>query len=281
MRKIVIAVALAAAAVAVFLINPPYRAFKISSRILGETRTILEYLPAGYHASGKPYPFLVHLDADPRPSTYGPSFYAIAEKMNALGAPIPEMIVFGVTNIDRTRDMIPVLDSSYPPSPGKAREFLRFITDELIPDVKARYRTTGFGILYGRSDSGLFALYALTAAPDAFQAVIAASPSLGRCPDVMAIAVKKLFQERPTLAKTLFLVYGANEGPSVVKGVPEFADLIKKNCSENFILGIRSVPGGGHVPASSLEDGLRFLFGIPRYRERAGGSRQNWASSLR
>ena len=261
MKRIVIAVALASAGAGAFLlVNPPHKAFKIPSRILGETRTILEFLPAGRRAPGKPYPVLVHLDADPRPSTYGPSFYAIAEKMNAVGAPVPAMIVLGVINTDRTRDMIPVPDPSYPPSPGRAREFLRFITEELIPAIKARYRTTDPMILYGRSDSGLFALYALTAAPDAFQAVIASSPSLGRCPEFMAHGVKRLFQERPALAKTLFLVYGANEGPSVVEGVPEFAELIKRSCSVNFILGVRSVPGGGHVPPSGLEDGLRFVF---------------------
>jgi predicted alpha/beta superfamily hydrolase len=93
MRKVVIAVGLAATAAAVCLINPPYKAFKISSKILGEKRTILEYLPARYQSSGKSYPVLVHLDADPRPSTYEPSFYAIAERMNTLGAPISEMIV--------------------------------------------------------------------------------------------------------------------------------------------------------------------------------------------
>ena len=261
MRKIVIAVALVAvAAGVVYLVNPPFKAFKISSRILGEKRTILESLPAGYQTSGKSYHVLVCLDADPRPSTYGPSFYTIAERMNALGAPVPEMIVLGVTNADRLRDMIPFADETYPPAPGTAEEFLRFITEELVPDVKARYRTTDLRILYGRSDSGLFALYALTAAPDAFDAVVASSPSLGRRPAFMAGAVKKLFRERPALAKTLFIIYGANEGPDVSVGVPELAALIKKSSSENFVLGVKSVPGGGHIPKSSLEDGLRFIF---------------------
>jgi predicted alpha/beta superfamily hydrolase len=88
--------------------------------------------------------------------------------------------------------------------------------------------------LFGRSDSGLFALYALTVAPDAFQAVIASSPSLGRCPTFMADRVKKLFRERPSLAKTLFIIYGANRGPSVAVRIPEFAALIKIELPRKF-----------------------------------------------
>jgi len=264
MRRLLAALVLvAAAAGALYLINPPYEAFEIRSRILDEERTILEHLPVGYETSGRSYPVLFHLDANPRASAYGPSFYDIAERVSALGAPVPEMIILGVTNTDRLRDMIPVPDTTFPPAPGRARDFLRFITEELIPEIEARYRTTEFRVLYGGSDAGLFALYAMTAAPDVFQAVVASSPSLGRCPDFMADRVNDLFRERPALSGTLFLVYGAEEGSSVVARVPEFASLIEQSRSESFILGVRRVPGAGHVPESGLEGGLRFIFGAP------------------
>ena len=42
MKKVVIALALAASAAgAVYLIRPPYRAFKISSQVLGEKRNLI------------------------------------------------------------------------------------------------------------------------------------------------------------------------------------------------------------------------------------------------
>jgi len=262
--RVLTALALAAAAtVAIYLINAPHQAFRIPSRVLGERRTVLEYLPASCQSSGQSYPVLVLLDATPRASIFGPSFYATAKRVNALGAPIPEMIVVGVTNTDRLRDMIPVPDTSFPPSPGMAGDFLRFITDELMPTVAARYRTSGFRILYGGSDAGLFALYALTSAPDAFEAVIASSPSLGRCPAFMASRVSELFHDHPALVKTLFLVYGADEGPAVSQRVPEFAALIERQRSGGFSLGVSRVADGGHVPKSGLEDGLRFTFSSP------------------
>lgn len=263
MKKFLVAAVIAAAAAVVFFfINPPYKAFKISSHILGEKRVILEYVPDGYASSGKSYPVLFHLDADPRSSTYGPSFYTIAKNINACGDPVPEMIVLGIPNTARTRDMIPVeetyKDAAFP-APGQARNFLQFITDELIPEVRTRYRTSEFRILYGRSDSGLFALYALMESPDAFQAVIASSPSANRCPAFMLNGVKRLFQENPDLAGTLFMIYGEKEHV-IEHPLREFAAAIERAASKNFVLHVQRVAGEGHIPKSSLEDGLRFVF---------------------
>ena len=269
MRKLGAAVALLIlAAGAVYVIAPPYDSFTVSSRILREDRTILEYLPAGYDTSSAAYPVLVLLDATPRRSVGGPSFYRNAERVSALGSPVPAMIVLGVTNTHRTRDMIPAPDSLFPPAPGEAHKFLRFMTEELLPVVEARYRTTGLRVLYGGSDAGLFALYALTAAPDAFQSVIASSPSLQRSPGYMADAVMALFARRPRLASAVFLVYGTNEGAAVSRGVPAFADLIRRYAPHEFALGVSGIPGGGHVPTVGLEQGLQFVFGAARSEER-------------
>jgi len=264
MKKILLAAGLVLLAVIAWrFVHPPYKAFKIFSQALIESRTILEYLPDAYASSGRTYPVLVHLDADPRPSSYGPSFYDIAKNVNALGPLVPPMIVLGVTNTKRNRDMLPLPVEGMPGS-GKAGDFLRFLSEELIPEVKQRYRTSEFRILYGRSDSGLFALYALTEAPEAFEAVIVSSPSLGYHPADMSGRLGRLFRERPDLSKTLFFIYGADEGAVHSGRVPEFADLIRWAASDRFRLGVKSVPGGGHIPKSSLEEGLRFVFSTGR-----------------
>lgn len=249
----------ATAAVAIFLANPPYKSFKIHSKILGENRIILEFLPENYQASGQSYPVLLLLDASPRISTYGPSFYSIAENLNKSGGPIPEMIILGVVNTNRNRDMIPVKNPFLNAS-GEALSFLRFITEELIPEIKSRFRTSEHRILYGRSDSGLFALFALTEEPDAFRTVIASSPSLGHCPALMRHRVRKIFRERPGLSGNLFIVWGSDEGRLVVDHAPDFIDVVKRTASKNFNLGVKIIPGGGHIPPSSLEDGLHFVF---------------------
>jgi hypothetical protein len=76
----------------------------------------------------------------------------------------------------------------------------------------------------------------------------------------MAERVRALFEERPTLSRTLFLVYGSNEGSAVTTRVPELADVIRRDSPQTFSLGVERVPDGGHVPESGLADGLRFIF---------------------
>lgn len=268
MKKFLFLLALAVfAALAFFLLNTPYQAFKISSKILGEKRTILEFLPDSYQSSGQSYPILLHLDAYPRISTYGPSFYSVAESLNSSEHPIPEMIVLGVMNTNRNRDMIPVSDTT-PAAAGGAWSFLRFITEELIPEAQSRYRTTDHRILYGRSDSGLFSLYALTEDPAAFQTVIASSPSIGHCPDFMTDRVRRLFKEHPGLSNNLFIVYGSDEGRLVLDHVLDFIKAIRSAAPENFNFGVKVIPGGGHIPRSSLEDGLRFGFSKSGIKQR-------------
>lgn len=239
------------------LAHRPRRSFEISSRVLGESRTVLTYLPTDYDSSGASYPVLVHLDASPLRVALAPSFYETAKRINAPGGPVPEMMVFGVINTDRSRDMIACPDTGASAAEG-ARDFLRFITEELLPAIESRYRAGGMRILYGRSDSGLFALYALVEAPDAFQAVIASSPSLDRCPEFVGERFTRLFRERPDLGTTLFLIYGSNE-LRVSSRVPAFAELIRASSPAGFTLGVSSVPNGGHVPRNSLEEGLRFV----------------------
>ena len=88
--------------------------------------------------------------------------------------------------------MLPVKTGLYPEG-GGADSFLAFFTEEIIPYVDENFRTTKERILYGRSDSGLFTIYALLERPDAFSAYISSSPTVGHCPTLLRLKTGELF----------------------------------------------------------------------------------------
>ena len=232
----------------------------IHSRILDEERSFFVHRPPGYGESTATYPVLYLLDAYGRNSSSGPDFQTVAKQVDTMSLEgIPPMIIVGVVNTHRSRDMLPIKTRVYSES-GGADKFLAFLTEELIPHVDANFRTSGERILYGRSDSGLFTLFALLEKPDAFSGYLSSSPTVGHCPDIMRVKTGRLFAQHPTLETTLFLIYGDDDLPYARRYIPVFAQAFRKQGSDGIRFGMNVVPGGGHVPQSSLPDGLRFYF---------------------
>ena len=89
------------------------------------------------------------------------------------------------------------------------------------------FRTTGERLLYGRSDSALFALYALIEIPDAFSGYLASSPTVGHSPSLLEEGATRLLRERPGLEKTLFVIYGDDDIPLSREPVPALAEAIR------------------------------------------------------
>lgn len=143
----------------------------LHSEVLKQDRTIFIALPASYNASTDRYPVLYLTDAqwmfDPARSTV---LFGALEQM------IPEMIVVGITNPDRTRDLYATRadfkdgDRLIPfPNSGNADQFLEFVAKELIPWTGKSYRTSGLRILAGVSAGGNFALHAIRMKPACFE----------------------------------------------------------------------------------------------------------------
>ncbi|WP_129777014.1 alpha/beta hydrolase [Peristeroidobacter soli] len=82
-------------------------------------------------------------------------------------------------NVERTLDLTPALTSTPKQGTGGAESFLRFIENELKPEVAARFKIdTTRETLFGHSYGGLFTLYALINAPGLVDNFVAASPSI-------------------------------------------------------------------------------------------------------
>lgn len=147
----------------------------IYSKILKEQRKFWIYTPQKMDPA-KRYPIIYVLDAS--------SHFHIVTGMIKRLAPLkmPESIVVGIKNTDRTRDFTPTKvkfsRGRKTPTSGGAANFLKFVIDELQCHIQNLYPTESNSTLIGHSTAGLFTLYAYLNTPQKFDNYIAIDPSL-------------------------------------------------------------------------------------------------------
>ena len=178
----------------------------VPSAVLGEDREVWVHTPASHETGRDRYPVLVLLD--------GPRHFhhttGIVEFL-AASRRIPEMIVVGVSNTDRTRDLTPHASDvgRAAPEGGGAADFLTFLCDELVPWVDAHHRTRPTRLLVGHSFGGLFAVNALTVRPGFFAGLIAISPSLQWAGQRTVEDVARWLETDPEVAASVYLTVGS------------------------------------------------------------------------
>lgn len=210
----VVLLILAISAAAQEIAPPIPQRIDIHSKILNEERTIWVRTPPGYQIGKGVYPVVYVTDA-PEPVNEIGSTIDFLVRNNRM----PPLIVVGIGNTDRTRDLTPShadvkqedgTVSTYPTS-GGADKFLDFIQSELMPEIEKRYRTAPYRIFAGHSFGGLLAIHTLVARPDLFEAYIAVSPSLQWDSGRTLHQAQQFFAGRSELKKTLFFSL-ASEG---------------------------------------------------------------------
>ncbi len=225
----------------------------IQSKSLDETREILVKLPESYHGTENRYPVLYMLDANYTAFLANDLF--TVEYMRYVRK-ISEFIIVGVYNTDRERDMLPVKIKD---RGGGANKFLWFIEKELQPLINDNYRASGYNMLYGASNAGLFGIYALFRNPSLFDNVIAPSPMIGYCPELIHELALKSFKKH-SFSNKLYMIYGVEDYRQVTEYVPMFTELLKENAPEGLRYKVKHIQDEGHVPFTSLYDGLGWIF---------------------
>lgn len=154
--------------------------FTLTSRVLGEVRTINVYKPPAYgDTSNAPRPVLYMPDGG-----IAEDFLHIAGllQISVLNGTMRPFLLVGIENTERRRDMTGptriAQDSSIAPRVGGSADFRRFLRAELMPAIDARYRTTAESAIMGESLAGLFVVETFLREPDLFDAYIAFDPSL-------------------------------------------------------------------------------------------------------
>ena len=170
----------AALAVAVQAPMPPHASFTIASRAVGEVRTVNVYVPPAYaSAPSTAFPVLYMPDGGMQEDF--PHIVTTVDSLIRLGR-IPATLVVGIENTQRRRDLTGpttvAADSAIAPRVGGSAAFRTFIRDELMPEVRRRYRTTDATAIVGESLAGLFVVETFLLEPALFDRYIAVDPSL-------------------------------------------------------------------------------------------------------
>jgi len=209
--------------------------FSIKSTVLGEDRIILVRTPVGYETNKVRYPVLYMTDGDAHMGHTASTIEFLTQNGR-----ISDLIVVGVTNTDRTRDLTPAKSTDKTPAgdlrfptSGGADNFLKFFETELIPEIEKKYRVQPYRILAGHSLGGLFAIHAMITKPGLFNSYIAVSPSLQWENSEALKRVDAYLKNQKEANVTLFTSIG-NEPGAIGEDFDKFKDMLSKSNIKGF-----------------------------------------------
>jgi len=251
-----------------------HRAFP--SKILGNRRDVLVYLPRGYRSfSQRRYPVL-YLQDGQNVFDAATSFAGVEWGMDETAERlikenlVEPLIIVAVANtgdkrVDEyapTRGVIDTKAKRKKRSKGLVRKYARFLMDELKPYIDRKYRTnpdaefTGLG---GSSLGGLATLVIGILYPQAFSRLMVMSPSVWWDNFVIYRLVESIEQKPPL--KIWFDTGTAEPGWEDARGLLDL--LIEKGWQPQKDIQYMEAQGANHSEASwaaRVEPALRFLF---------------------
>ena len=158
----------------------------LRSQVLQEERTYWVHLPPsavnGQHTNKK-YPVVYLLDGDN-------NFTSVVGMIDLLSAVngnnvVPEMIVVGILNTNRMRDLTPThvasglwVDDQVAKWSGGGEKFTAFLEHELIPHIDSSYPASTYRMLIGHSLGGLMAVNTLLLHLQLFRSYVVIDPSM-------------------------------------------------------------------------------------------------------
>jgi hypothetical protein len=267
---------------------PATRVHTITARSIGHAFAVSVALPPSYPSSrDRFYPTIYLLDAD---FHFG-MVTDIARGMVG-DEDFPEALVVGIgypakgslrasTNrayLLRSRDLTPVADLAAQKmlsrwlkvkrvETGGGHALLKFIGEQLIPFVEARYRSNPTKrVLLGHSFGGLFALYALFTDYRLFKGYVVANPSLWYSDKIAFKYEADYAKHHKRLPVKLFLVAGElEEDPKfqMTSNLVSFAGRMKSRRYRGLTLASAVIPKCSHCAstAPAYQVGLHAILG--------------------
>ena len=264
----------------------------VYSTIHKEQRKVWVYTPnmkAGMQNPGQRYPVVYLLDGD----GHFESVVGMIQQLSQVNGNtiVPEMIIVGIPNTDRTRDLTPTHITSDPPmmdsnstkNTGGGENFTAFMEKELMPHIDSIYPTQPFRVLIGHSFGGLIVMNTITNHTKLFNAYIAIDPSMWYNKEQFLKATQnKLASQKyngtslyvgiaNTMAEGMTLEKMKKDTTSDTRHIRSIFAMDKfiKSNSQNGLKYASKYYGDddhGSVPLISEYDGLRFIFSWYRFK---------------
>jgi len=232
----------------------------IYSKILNEPRKIWVHVPnsdGSITNSKQRYPVVYLMDGDAHfYSVVGLIYHLSTVSGNTL---CPQMIVVGIPNTDRFRDLTPSRPSGVAENAeevknmGGGEQFTAFMEKELIPYIDSTYPTQPYRMLIGHSLGGLMVMNTLTKHTNLFKSYIAIDPS-------MSWNDKDLLQTQKALATQTF------EGRSLFLGIantmadPKMDTTKVKKDTSAFSKHIRAILKTSQYLSNNKQNKLAFKY---------------------
>jgi predicted alpha/beta superfamily hydrolase len=263
----------------------------VYSKILGEKREIWIYAPDDVKDAGKHYPVLYLLDGDQHFNTVVGMVQQLSQAND--NTVIPPMIVVGILNTDRTRDLTPT-NSLYGPegtkvdgfqTSGGGEKFESFIEKELIPHIDSAYHPAPYKMLVGHSFGGLTAMNIVVHHTSMFNSYVVIDPSMWWDKRKLLNEAGKMLKQAKMNGQSLYLGI-ANTMPAGMDTLQVRFDSTGKTAHIRSILALKDTfqhsKGNGlrwaygyyknddhsSAPLITIYDGLRFIFDF--YKPPAG-----------
>lgn len=207
----------------------------LKSTVLGEDRVMLVRTPVGYETNKLRYPVLYMTDGDGHMGHTASTIEFLLRNDR-----MADLIVVGITNTDRTRDLTPAKSTLKNPAgevqfptAGGADNFLKFIETELIPHIEKEYRVQPYRILAGHSFGGLFTIHTMISKPGLFNSYVAVSPSLQWADSEALKRAETFFKNQKQLKATLYVSLG-DEPREIGDSFQSLREILGKTSIKDF-----------------------------------------------
>jgi predicted alpha/beta superfamily hydrolase len=217
--------------------------YQLESKILGETRRLLIYVPEKYKKSTEKFPVIYVLDGQ----IHYKHATTTADILQKKGQ-IPASIIVAITNNEGTvmRDFS-----------TKTANYARFLKEEVLPFVANNFRVNGHKTLFGHSRPGAFVLETLVKTPNAFDNYIAANPIVN---EAFVTKFEHFLDHNKNLDQSLYFSMGGvhDVGPRSVRLMKALSELLTKKAPKSFQWKYQYFPQHVHhtTPSVTFYEGL-------------------------